>query len=772
MLKLYIVQKTREEENMISNALNTNHTIAHVVVSRRMNDILDYIIPEHLQPLTPGTRVKIKLGNSTALGLVINTSSSSTIALSRLKPIVAAIDNKALWVPEQMDLLRFAAKYYHTPIGTVLNKTLPKHEPNSYQGASIKPEINEIIITALGQSQGTTDNKLGKKQQQVLQNLIQNGPQNSEIIKKQCTKISLNKLEEKGYIKTQVIPNQTIYNQNINNTTNNTINNKANNLIKLNDEQQAAVNHIIKKQNTHQSFLLDGVTGSGKTEVYITAIQNILAQSTNGQALIMVPEIGLTPQTTKRFEQHFGNNVVTWHSKLSTKDRKITFDKLAQNQARIIISTRSGLFLPFADLKIIVVDEEHDSSFKSHDGFRYCARNLAQVLAKNLNIPIILGSATPSLETFHAVSQNRCKHLILNKRAISKNKVNIKIVDLHQHPATEGFSNLATTFIKKHLDSNNQVMVFLNRRGYAPVLMCPSCRWLAECPNCSSHLTWHKKVQLLKCHHCGYENRIPKKCPSCNHNSFVHVGMGTERIEQTLSEKFDSPVIRLDRDTITTANKLEKTLQPVQAGKPCIIIGTQMLAKGHDFPKLSGVIILDADSGLLQTDFRNTEHMAQLLTQVIGRVGRAETPGEVLIQTTQPEHPLLTELIPNLNYREYAKTLTLFREKLQLPPFGYLALLSAEAKDLNTAIQELNSLKTSLETQDYLKETINWVQILGPSPASMEKRQGLYRAQILFKSSRRAPLHQILNEIQRCIQHKSHRHINMILDVDPIHLHN
>ena len=529
--------------------------------------------------------------------------------------------------------------------------------------------------------------------------------------------------------------------------------------LKLNTYQQKAVNKVTESKE-FQIFLLSGVTGSGKTEVYLRCIEKLIAQ--NKQALVLVPEIGLTPQTLKRFQEQFSIPIVVLHSSLTDKKRALSWTMAKTGVAKIVIGTRSAVFTPLLNAGIIIVDEEHDISFKQQSGFRYSARDLAIVRGQFENIPVLLGSATPSLESLHNVNQDRYQLLPLPNRAGNANLPHLTIIDLRNKKLIAGMSEDLLNAVEKHVRNKGQLLLFLNRRGYAPVLLCHGCGWVIHCDCCDARLTLHYFPKRLYCHYCGATKEIPSTCLKCRQRKLVDVGLGTEQLEVVLQQRFpDYGIVRIDRDSTRTKNSMEDKLSLIHNQKVSILIGTQMIAKGHHFAHLTLVAIIDADSSLYSSDFRATERMGQLLIQVAGRAGRViDYQGEVLIQTHQPDNPFLTTLLKE-GYEAFAKALLKERQLVQLPPFIHLALLRAEAVKKNLPIEFLLKIK-KLIVQD-LKEK---VELLGPIPAEMERKSGYYRYQLLFQSKSRKNLHNVLNKLISLIENQ-HKKVRWSLDIDP-----
>jgi primosomal protein N' (replication factor Y) len=531
----------------------------------------------------------------------------------------------------------------------------------------------------------------------------------------------------------------------------------------LNQAQECAVKNVSENINQFKTFLLYGVTGSGKTEVYLQILKSILARSQ--QALILVPEIGLTPQLVARFQERLSVPIGVVHSGLTDRERLLTWLWAKNNDLKIVIGTRSAIFSPFQNLGIIIVDEEHDLSLKQQDGFKYHARDLAVRRAQLENIPIILGSATPSLESLHNVERERYQLLELPERAGEAVHPTFKLVDLRRQKLKNGIATAILPIIAEHLKHGNQVLVFLNRRGYAPVLMCHECGWVLNCSRCETPLTIHQKPYQAQCHHCEKTYVIPKKCAQCSSTQLINIGAGTERIEEFLSQEFPHiKIARIDRDSTRRKGELEAQLTTVHDGTAQLLIGTQMIAKGHHFPNVTLVVVVDADGGLYSADFHASERMAQLLLQVAGRAGRAEKPGEVLIQTHHPEHPLLNCLITQ-GYMEFVRQCLAQRNQANLPPFNYFVLLRAEA------VTQLCCSEFLQQAKQILQADRQNLQLLGPASAPVEKRQGRYRWQLLLTAKNRCYLHEVLHHgLPQIEQLKEARKVRWSIDIDPLEM--
>ena len=538
-----------------------------------------------------------------------------------------------------------------------------------------------------------------------------------------------------------------------------------------NDAQQAAIDEVLAAARTgYAALLLDGVTGSGKTEIYLHAIVDCLARGR--QALVLVPEIGLTPQLLARFQARLGVPVHAMHSGLGDAERARTWAAAWRGEARVIVGTRSAVFTPLPEAGLLIVDEEHDGSFKQFDGIRYHARDFALVRAKALEVPVVLGSATPSLESLHNAALGRYRHLRLPRRAGAARAPNVRVLDVRKRPLEAGLSRELLAAIRAAVDAGGQVLVFRNRRGYAPVLLCHDCGWSAHCRRCGNDdgkgaaMTVHGAGRRLQCHHCGARQSPPQACPDCGGLALQPQGVGTERLEELLAREFeDVPVLRVDSASTRRRDALATMLADL-GEKPGILVGTQMLAKGHDLPRLTLVAVVGIDEGLFSADFRAGEKLAQLLVQVAGRAGRAERAGEVWLQTHHPEHPLLQLLVQG-GYHAFAEAELAEREAAGFPPFAHLALLRAEAKHVDPPMRFLLGAKARLR-----EAGAAGVALDGPLPAPMPRRAGFQRAQLLLSCATRPPLHAALEAALPGIRElPDARRVRWSLDVDPVDLY-
>ena len=529
----------------------------------------------------------------------------------------------------------------------------------------------------------------------------------------------------------------------------------------LNSEQKKAILDV-KKSSTFNTFLLDGVTGSGKTEIYLSLISDVIERGQD--ALILVPEIGLINQLNRRIEVRLGIKPSQYHSGLTEKERFITWKKIQESKTRIILGTRSAILAPFKNLGLIVVDEEHDISYKQQEGFRYSARDLAVMRAKNFNIPIILGSATPSLESFNQHVNNKYKYLTLKKRAGNAKMPSMHLIDLNKGHSEDGLSKLLIKSMNEHIENDGQILVFINRRGYAPTLICKTCNFIAECSRCDSRMTLYLSKKLLLCHHCNYKEKYKNSCIKCD-SEMIALGQGSQRIEDSLKKHFpNEQILRIDSDSTQQKNSLDEALEKAKAGKAKILVGTQMLSKGHHFSSLSLVVVVNADQGLFSNDFRGSERLAQNIIQVAGRAGREKKKGQVIIQTEYPDHPFWPLLFQG-GYKEIVEMTLMDRKSANWPPYSFIVLIRAQSHRKKYTWSFLEEAKKILISQ---KPNFS---ILGPVSAPMEKKASHYRGQLLLQSEGRKSLNQSLKVFIDEIERKKFvRRVKWSIDVDPIEL--
>lgn len=728
-------------------------SIVQVALPVPLARTFDYLLPAGVTAL-PGGRVSVPFGNRKAIGIIVAVSETSELPLEQLKPIHTLLDPQPLFPDSLWRILMWAVGYYHYPIGEVLFHALPillrQGKP------AHRAPLWQWFATEQGKATPLASLSRAPKQQQALAALLQHDVYRHQVSEVALTETALQALRSKGLCELKATPHDT------QDWRHHPVTHDER--LRLNTEQATAVGAIRSEDQHFTAWLLAGITGSGKTEVYLSALENILSQGK--QALVLVPEIGLTPQTIARFRARFSAPVDVLHSGLNDSERLAVWLRARSGESAIVIGTRSSLFTPFARLGMIIIDEEHDGSYKQQEGWRYHARDLAVFRAKEEDIPIVMGSATPALETLFNVQNGKYRQLHLRKRAGNAQPARQHILDIKGLPLTSGLSQPLITRIRHHLENNNQVILFLNRRGYAPVVMCHECGWIAECQRCERYYTYHQQQRQLRCHHCDSHRPVPQQCPQCGSTHLVPVGMGTEQLEESLTSVFSTvPITRIDRDTTSRKGMLEHQLAQVRQGDARILIGTQMLAKGHHFPDVTLVALLDVDSSLFSADFRATERFAQLYTQVSGRAGRAGKSGEVILQTHHPEHPLL-QLLLQKGYDAFANQTLKERQSVFLPPYTSHILFRADDHDNQQASLFLQQLRNLLESSP-LKDDALW--LLGPVPALQPKRAGRFRWQLLLQHPSRATLQRVIKTLLPLIHLLPQaRKVKWVLDVDPI----
>jgi len=668
---------------------------------------------------------------------------------AKTKSIARVIDDAPLMSGELLALCHWVSHYYQSPLSEVIPLALPKKYRNGddcvlptglYFRLAVAPQDALHLMTRRA------------PRQRALVDFIAQEP--SPLSKSQLLAAGFNRGLLDALVARKVLDVQCQIEMPVLNT-------HLDKPLLLNAEQAFARDTIYEHLDAYRCFLLQGVTGSGKTEVYLHVIAKVLAAGR--QVLVLVPEIGLTPQLLARFRARFKEPMVVIHSKLSDTERQQAWLWAKEEGVKLVIGTRGAIFTPMPGLGLIIIDEEHDTSLKQMDGVRYSARDTALMRAHLRHIPIILGSATPSLESLYNCTSNKYTLLRLNEKALDSKPLHYQVLDIRNQTLVEGLANASIAAIKGHLEQGNQVLVFINRRGFAPVLLCHQCGWMADCKACDAHLTLHRHQNRLACHHCGLLQGIPTHCQQCQSRELVPVGTGTQRVYEHLQTVFPSTtILRIDRDEIRKKNALDESLARIDSGDAQLIIGTQMLAKGHHFPRLTLVVVLDADNGFYNQDFRALERLGQLLTQVAGRAGRAEIPGEVVIQTHLPQHPLLNKLIKE-GYDAFADELLLLRRQVDFPPYYYLAAIRAESKALPQTLAFLHALKAQLLTHD--------VTVLGPAPAPLARKAGFHRFQLLVKSSSRKKLKVALTDMREWLTiNVKMKGVRWNIDVDPMDL--
>lgn len=736
--------------------------------------VFDYGVPADLSLPKIGSRVEVSFGRQTLIGIVIAhiAQADSDVPVSKLKTINQCLDDEPIVDSAMLRLAYWLARYYHYPLGDVLAVMLPSLVR---QGKPL-----DLLITHWRILPHVTDadfhaNAVKQKQQfDMLKLHGERGASEDVLLLEGMQRSFLKTLEDKRlierYIEHKSAPKPVSL---------------AKMPLDLNDEQQQAVATITAAHSAEQykGVLLNGITGSGKTEVYLQAMQAVL--EAGKQVLILVPEIGLTPQTRARFASRFAAQIVLLHSGMTNTYRLQGWQDCRTGHAQIIIGTRSAVLYPFANLGLIIVDEAHDSSYKQQDTLRYHASDVALYRGLQYKIPVVLGTATPTLEHLKLVADGKLIECQLTTRPGSAKPATMQLIDArlqttHQQTADDG-ANYDTGLtddlikaIRQTLEAGEQVLIFLNRRGYAPVLLCEACGWQADCPRCDAHLTVHYSRQnqshsYLKCHHCDWQAYIPSSCPDCASQNLDTKGMGTTRLSENLhalfanpqTSKIQYPIIQIDRDTTRRKDSWENIYQRINEGKPAILVGTQMVAKGHHFPNVTLVCLPNADRGFLSADFRSPEHTAQLMIQVAGRAGRGDKAGRVLIQTLQPDNPLLLKLVKD-GYHSFAQSLLQERKMMGLPPYSHAALVRCEGKTLAATTQALKDAVAHLPTGHKLA-------VLGPIDAPMSKKNSRYHSQLLLLAKERAQLHHILKLWwQPVLALPSAKYLKLTLDIDPV----
>lgn len=726
-------------------------SILRLAIPSPLRQLFDYLPPpevdtRQLQQLQPGCRVTVPFGSRQLCGILVETTEETAVGKDQLRQAMDIVDPTPLISPALINLCNWASNYYKYPLGEILAAALPTA---LRQG---KPHIPHTTtrwrLSVAGK--GLPDGALSRapRQAEMLALLQREESLDTASLRQQGISAACQKqLLRKGLVETweaQAEKQEA----------------KSRPGPQLNEEQDLAVTTISDGLGSFTPVLLQGVTGSGKTEVYLRLIEQVIAQGK--QALVLVPEIGLTPQTIARFQHRFDAKIAVLHSGLADGARQQAWEAARSGQAHIVIGTRSAVFASLAKPGLIVVDEEHDSSFKQQEGFRYSARDLAVKRAQLEQVPIILGSATPSLESLHNALEGRYQRFLLTQRANSSSLPDFKVLDIRHQPLQAGLSEELLTATGTELDAGNQVLLFLNRRGYAHSLQCHDCGYVAGCRHCDSRLTLHRNAGELRCHHCDWRQPIPHKCPDCSSRSLNIRGVGTEQAESILQKLFPQyPLHRVDRDSMQRRGAMQEVIDAVQTGAPCILLGTQMLTKGHHFPDVTLVGLLDTDGALFSPDFRGPERMGQLLVQVGGRAGRANKPGRVMLQTHYPDHPLLVTLLEQ-GYEDYARKLLEERRQAGFPPYGQLLLMRAEARSMELAEAFLQQIKQTLAKNGLAR-------YVGPLPAPLQRKSGRYRTQLVVISTSRGAAQRVGDEITALAEALPEgKRLRWSLDVDPV----
>lgn len=738
--------------------LMSKSSVLRVAINAPLSRMFDYLPPASGSPAV-GCRVRVPFGRQQQFGMIMQLADHSEVPLAKLRRAAQCIDDTPLLSDTDLWLIKFVSDYYHHPIGEVVAAALPaalRHGKSLYSatrnlsltedGAATDPAAvakraprQAALMTLLRESGCLSFDQLDEampgwrrlKKAMAEKSLVLETTEKLELdVNESTAPLAADTARKKGPV--------------------------------LNNDQSAALRAI----RTHSGFLvslIEGVTGSGKTEIYLHLIQDVINEGK--QALVIVPEIGLTPQLVNRFRDRLTVEPIVMHSALSDSARLSAWRSARSGKAQLIVGTRSAIFVPLENPGIIIVDEEHDSSLKQQESLRYSARDLAVVRGKRHAIPVVLGSATPSLESLQNCKVNDYQHLILSKRAGVAVPPKMRLVDLNKHHSEDGLSDLVISGIKESIAQRGQVLIFLNRRGFAPTLICSGCGNIAECARCDARMTVHAGKNKLICHHCGASRAIDTECADCG-STCKPLGQGTERLEVSLSKHFPQEAIaRIDSDSTRAKGAMGEMLAKATSGEAQILVGTQMLSKGHHFPLLTLVVVINADQGLFSTDFRASERLAQSLVQVAGRAGRERRQGEVIIQTAFPTHWFWGELFDG-GYERVAASALREREETVWPPFSKLALIRASSPGRDEPRQFLESVK-----QIAASKKLPGVRILGPVSAPMERRAGRYRTQLLLQSRQRKDLHELLSHLRVSLEgSKITRRVRWSIDVDPIEL--
>ena len=747
-------------------------SILKIALDVPLDRLFDYL--GNGQPVQVGQRVLVPFGRRNQIGIVMGIADTSDVAIEKLKPIMQAFVDEVPLDAEMLSLVKFSADYYQYPFGQALLSALPARMRQVAPAVSRK----QFVYKLTDSGREAVVEQLPKNQR-VLRSVLLALQSAGQLSETELDDISatarkaVKALVELHYATSeQVIAPQRISAIQVAPEP------------QLNDEQTEAVQSITQAMQVFKPWLLYGVTGSGKTEVYIRLMQHALQSVSSltqtlphqgAQVLVLVPEINLTPQLEARFRSRLPQfTLVSLHSSLSESERLHHWQLAQSGIARIIIGTRLSVLTPLPNLKLIIIDEEHDSSYKQQDSMRYHARDVALVRAKRLNIPVVLGSATPALESWYnaignkasadQVQANKYGLLRLKQRAVTAAQLpKIDCIDTTKVNLQHGLTPQLITALRSRLARKEQSLLFINRRGYSPVLLCSACHWIAPCTRCSSRLVVHLGQKKLRCHHCGHEQKIPNQCPSCGNADLHPTGHGTQRLEQTLGQLLPtSRIVRVDRDSVSRKHALVEILDRVHRREIDILVGTQMLAKGHDFPNLTLVGVIDTDSALHSPDFRASERLFAQLMQVAGRAGRADKAGQVIIQTAFPEHELFNAL-RRQDYESYANAMLEEREQVQFPPYVFTALLRAEAHDY-AWVQQF--LQLAFQHARSLSDT---VMVYDPVRPQMERLKGMERGYILMHARHRPALQRLLTQLVSLLRaQKNAAKVRWAVDVNPL----
>jgi primosomal protein N' (replication factor Y) len=727
-------------------------SVLRLAIPSPLRRAFDYLPPEgmneaQLHSLQPGIRLRVPFGQREVTGYLLAVATDSDAPAKSLKAALEILDTCPLISPELLQLCLWAADYYHHPQGEVFSAIFPKKLREGKAHQTLNVPAWRLTTHGLGLAVGALTRS--PRQAQIIAVLQQQGAVTTSELKNQgATPAALRNLRAKGLIEEFTLPQQAS-------------SGSSNAGLTLNTEQAAVIKDLLATPEGFACHLLEGVTGSGKTEIYLQLIADCLQRGK--QALVLIPEIGLTPQTLARFEERFRARIAVLHSGLGDAQRYRAWEAARDGSAHIVIGTRSAVFTSLRNPGLIIVDEEHDASYKQQDGFRYSARDVSVKRGQLEGCPVLLGSATPSLESIHNALTGRYQHHRLTERAGSGRMPTIQALDVRRQDLQAGLSGALIAAMEDKLAAGQQTLLFLNRRGYAPTLQCHDCGWIAECQACDARLTIHRRQRRLRCHHCGAARNLPRQCPHCHGSSLLSTGLGTEQTEEFLRHHFDKwPVFRVDSDSMQGKHAMQNLVTEINRGKPCILLGTQMLTKGHHFPGVNLVGVIDTDAMLFSADFRGEERMAQLLTQVAGRAGRADQPGTVLLQTHYPDHPAMQAML-NSSYAVQAREQLSRRQAVGMPPAGQLVILRTDCADAECGERFLQDLR-----EQATANLTNGATLIGPLPSPMQRRAGKFRSQLLLTApDRRAAQASARRLVAIAESLPARRGLKWSIDIDP-----
>ncbi len=728
----------------------TDAQVVQVALPVPMRQLFDYSCTNNQSLPVPGMRVMVPLQKRTVVGIVCGRSTQSAVPMRRLRHIIRVLDDEPILTPQVFALAQWAARYYHHPIGEVMQAAIPSLLRRD------RPAAPRVVphwrICDAGQQALSTLPVRYHVQRHLLQVLVSAGTAGLAgetllgLAPRSSSTVAL--MADRGWIE-QATPASV---------------SPAPLSVppRLNSAQRDACLAIDQAKGNYVPFLLDGVTGSGKTEVYLDCVAKTVSRGC--QAMVLVPEIALTPQLVERFQARLGGSLAVMHSGLTPGERHRAWWRSREGSTAVVLGTRSAIFAPLSRPGLIIVDEEHDLSYKQRDRFRYSARDVAVKRAQLSGVPVVLGSATPSLECVANARSGRYQRLVLPVRAGVAQMPKVQILDLNRLAVNEGLTAPVVGAIGKRLERAEQSLVFVNRRGFAPLLGCSECGWQAQCQRCDARLTLHRGSNRLICHHCGANARPPHSCPQCAGESLYLVGEGTQRVEEALLRIFPSArVLRLDSDAAGDSQDLAQALSAVRQGEVDILVGTQMLSKGHDFAGITLVCVLAMDQGLYSIDFRGPERMFQQLAQVAGRAGRGQRPGEVLVQTVHPDNPAYARLVEH-DFAGFANTALAERKAAAYPPFARFVLLRAESARSGPPLDFLRSAVRVGKA----RAARDGIRLMEPVPSPMERRAGRYRAQLLLAASNERQLHRFLDDwLVRLEGLREVTRVRWSVDVDP-----